>query len=413
MEILKTLFKSEEFFLIFLDCLQEAEKCCFEDMTIENIFPSEQECSVVWDAWSCFPRTPVNTTKKLVCSKQAYSSLTDYCTLESEKVCFFNETTGKAQWIEQTDYNNCAIAPVYKRRHKYNVITLHICNVVDVPAILIFLLYRKLRQSTRMSLHRNLLIAIVIRNVLTIMTKELIIIDQLNVNTKNVMGENGVPCRVLAFFENVFKNAIFACMVIDGYYLHKQIVRNHAPEPKKLTLSLVSVVLSLVPSLIWATLKGVNEGGYCWMVDSNNEQWTGDGFRILVLIINILILVDIIRIIFTRMRHGGTSRQTKAALKSTLFLIPLFGLQFLVTAKKMVLNDTCVAEDAYEYTKYSMEAFQGIMVAILFCYASSEVHVEINNTYRKVRIFLEDRFGIAYNKGNIDRRATTATFVGN
>lgn len=39
----------------------------------------------------------------------------------------------------------------------------------------------------------------------------------------------------------------------------------------------------------------------------------------------------------------------------------------------MVYDDSCTAEDIYEYARYTMEGLQGIFVAFLFCYANSEV----------------------------------------
>lgn len=83
-------------------------------------------------------------------------------------------------------------------------------------------------------LHRNLLLAISIRNVLTILSKHLVILDALKSATESnhVMEHNGVACRVLAFFENSAKNCLYGCMLLDGFYLHKVIVRTFAKEIK-------------------------------------------------------------------------------------------------------------------------------------------------------------------------------------
>lgn len=44
------------------------------------------------------------------------------------------------------------------------------------------------------------------------------------------MENNGVGCRVLSYFENSAKNCIYGCMLLDGFYLHKVIVRTFARE---------------------------------------------------------------------------------------------------------------------------------------------------------------------------------------
>lgn len=68
----------------------------------------------------------------------------------------------------------------------------------------------------------------------SIITKTVIILDELKPTNEsnNIMQNNSVECRILAFFEVVAKNAIYATMLVDGYYLHKLIVRIFAKDPK-------------------------------------------------------------------------------------------------------------------------------------------------------------------------------------
>lgn len=89
------------------------------------------------------------------------------------------------------------------------------------------------RDNSRVILHRNLLISIVIRNVLTIMAKKIVIIDALLSPTASnqVMDSNPVGCRILSFLVSAATNSTYACMLVDGYYLHKVIVRTFAKEP--------------------------------------------------------------------------------------------------------------------------------------------------------------------------------------
>lgn len=44
------------------------------------MFAAAEFCPAVWDAWSCFPQTPVNTIQTLPCSSQAYQSPDKVCT---------------------------------------------------------------------------------------------------------------------------------------------------------------------------------------------------------------------------------------------------------------------------------------------------------------------------------------------
>lgn len=49
-------------------------------MTSENIqATNDYPCGAVWDGWSCFGQAKANTVEQVVCSKQAYSTLSDVC----------------------------------------------------------------------------------------------------------------------------------------------------------------------------------------------------------------------------------------------------------------------------------------------------------------------------------------------
>lgn len=50
------------------------------------------------------------------------------------------------------------------------------------------------------------------------------------------MKYNSVGCRFLSACENAAKNAIYATMLVDGFYLHKLIVRAFASDPKMVWL---------------------------------------------------------------------------------------------------------------------------------------------------------------------------------
>lgn len=244
----------------------------------------------------------------------------------SEKQCFENGT-----WNQNTNYQPCAIAPVYRKRHQFHVAVLYVSLALSVPAVIIFCSLPKL-QILRVILHRNLLIAIIIRNILSIVTKHVIILDELKPSdeSNNVMQNNSVECRILTFFEGIAKNAIYATMLVDCYYLHKLIVRIFAKDPEIKTIYLIVAgkfcftypfrhflysslfsALSAIPTLVWAIFKGLYNNEYCWMVEDSGYQWIVDGFRIAVLALNTLLLLDILRVLFVKLKQHTTASHAK------------------------------------------------------------------------------------------------------
>lgn len=82
-------------------------------------------------------------------------------------------------------------------------------------------------------LHLNLISCIAIKNVLTMLSKNLVILDALKSSSvsNNVLVNSETPCKVLAVFDNIFKNLIFTSMFADGFNLHKMIVRPLVSDP--------------------------------------------------------------------------------------------------------------------------------------------------------------------------------------
>lgn len=142
--------------------------------------------------------------------------------VESEKECTVNG------WNHQTDYALCSSSFRLRDRHIFHVIFLAVASAFMIPSIFIFLYYDKLKQW-RFVLHRNLILAIFIKNILVVTSKNLIIINAVNVQQEeSVMDNDYTWCRVLTLFENLSKNLIFTCMTADATHSHKTIVRAFA-----------------------------------------------------------------------------------------------------------------------------------------------------------------------------------------
>ncbi|XP_063909304.1 calcitonin gene-related peptide type 1 receptor-like isoform X1 [Zophobas morio] len=411
LDYIRRSFKKDIFFEKWKTCCREAAHCCDVHMTSENIYPNiDYPCPAVWDSWTCFLPAKADTISRELCPTVTFSAETRACELFSKKTCFSG-----GYWNPTTDYETtCALAPILLPRHDFHVTILAVSAALCVPAVLIFFSFRNFRQKVMFILHRNLILVIVVRNLLTIMSKEIILKDELiSADLDTVMSRNSVSCRILAFFENVAKNGIFSCMLADGFYLHKSIVRPFTADPKLVFIYSAVLIFSFLPSLVWALLRGLDHGTHCWMVDNSNHQWVSDGFRLGILGINTFLLLDIIRVIVMKLRDRGISEQAKTTFRVTLFLIPLFGIHIIVISNRdIVPSNTCSAQDIYYYISYMLEGFQGIIVAFLFCYTNSEVHHELMNAMRKIYISFQQRLDNNLNNKNLaKRRPTTATYV--
>jgi len=142
--------------------------------------------------------------------------------------------------------------------------------------------------------------------------------------------------------------------------------------------------LSVFP-LFPTALYGVYRAGWadrsCWVVPEEGWEWALNGPSLLSLLLNALFLVNIIRVLVTKLRaaHANEPSQYRKAVRATLVLLPLFGLHFLVTIYRPHSSTaTCALTTLYFYANDILDGVQGSLVALIFCYFNGEVLTYVN-----------------------------------
>ncbi|XP_063893171.1 uncharacterized protein LOC110373470 isoform X1 [Helicoverpa armigera] len=397
-------------------CFYAASDCCSHYMpdtlnvsvsTYRYLLDTSQ-CEATFDGWTCWQEAYVGALATEICSEFAYSNTGPSCHHYSSKQCHTNAT-----WELQTDYSTCSITPRLLRRYQFYIAVLSISIIACLPAVFIFCFYKRLR-ITRVALHRNLLIAIIVRNALVIVSRSEIYIDELTNAGETVMSSHGVACRILAFAERVAGNIVFVCMLVEGLYLHRSIVAVFKQKLKIKWLYSIGAVIALAPAISWAAVMAVHNDHSCWLIYTvRHVQWILDVPRIAILLVNTGLFIDVLRVLLTKIRNSENANQLSTA-KATLFLMPIFGTQFLLTAFRPATNN-CTEEQIYYYASYTVEGLQGLIVALLYCYINREVHSLIKATYRKTetavvsRIRSDSTYPRMSMGPNSDRRITCST----
>lgn len=367
-----------------MNCYRAAEACCASAVSDGGV---GGQCPHTWDAWQCWRSAPAGSVQQMPCPDYVYSSTPPTCTYYAKKECFPNGT-----WVLITDYEGCTVVPNTKSRLIFQMSMLSVSVASVFPAIIICFSYKKLR-VLRVTLHRNLMCAIVIRSILTISIKAGIILDALlAVNRETVMDRNGVGCRLLAVSEKLSGNAVFACMLLESIFLHRLIAAAMRGVPRMRYYFIGAAAAVCLPVLAWAISRAVVDDTDCWVVDSG-LQWINDGPRIALLSVNTILLMDIIRVLLTKLRHvtSAKSGYIRRTTKATLMLAPVFGINILLTAYRPKPK-SCSAEQAYYFFSYFMEGMQGFIVALLYVYLNKEVQSLLQRTYVNMKIKIFDFF---------------------
>ncbi|TWW73056.1 Vasoactive intestinal polypeptide receptor 2 [Takifugu flavidus] len=175
----------------------------------------------------------------------------------------------------------------------------------------------------------------------------------------------GAGCKTSLVFFQYFIMANFFWLLVEGLYLH----------------TLLVVIFSENRHFIVYLFIG---WGRCWETNDNPiPNWVINGPIGFSIMVNFLLFVSIIRILVQKLRcpdvGGNDQSQYRRLAKSTLLLmIPLFGIHYVI----FVTLGESIAEDYKIFFDLALGSFQGLVVAILYCFLNSELQVELKRIWR-------------------------------
>ncbi|XP_052090800.1 calcitonin gene-related peptide type 1 receptor-like [Mytilus californianus] len=241
--------------------------------------------------------------------------------------------------------------------------------VVLIVALLILAYFRQLK-CTRITIHKHLFVSYILTAVFWITYYASTSFDP------HVVADNPVWCRILHVLSQYVTVCNYAWMFCEGFYLHTVLVLTFTNE--KTLLKICYVVgwgIPVVPSAVYTVLRSTNEdvNNSCWH-DDTILIWTFSGPIALSLLINVIFLMNIIRILCSKVNANRPQslQSLRQSLKATCILIPLLGIQYIALPFR--------PNDGNEHGKYvydmasaCLSSFQGFLVSLLFCFLNGEV----------------------------------------
>ncbi|KTG46794.1 hypothetical protein cypCar_00006897 [Cyprinus carpio] len=140
-----------------------------------------------------------------------------------------------------------------------------------------------------------------------------------------------------------------------------------------------------VTVIIWTFFKHKYDNHGCWDDLDSGYWWIIKIPILLSVFVNFLVFVNISRIIVVKTKtpelNGGDRQLYRRLAKSTLLLIPLFGVHYIVFA----LFPEHVGLEARLFFELVLGSFQGFIVALLYCFLNCEVQNEIRKEIGKYK----------------------------
>ncbi|XP_077380765.1 glucagon receptor isoform X3 [Festucalex cinctus] len=264
-------------------------------------------------------------------------------------------------------------------------------------ALGILISFRKLH-CMRNSIHMNLFASFILRAV-SILVKDALLtltLDPRSSGQTRVQTWINIPavmwCRGAMVMMQYTVMANNYWLLVEGIYLHSLLVITVFSEKKYFYIYMAigwGAPLAFVSP--WIIVKYLFENEECWERNINMGYWWIIRSPILVAcLINFFIFIRIIKILMSKLRaHQMRYTDYKFRLaKSTLTLIPLLGIHAILFT--FVIDESVPKGSVLRLIRLFCDllfnSFQGLLVAILYCFVNKEVQSEMLKKWKRWKL---------------------------
>nr|XP_040032626.1 secretin receptor isoform X1 [Gasterosteus aculeatus aculeatus] len=204
-------------------------------------------------------------------------------------------------------------------------------------------------------------------------------------------GVDRVACKAALMFSNYSILANYSWLLAEGHFLFTLVSRSFFSLRKHLAWYIVlSWGLPLTVIVSWGCAKYFYEDEGCW--ETRTHEWIWWILRVPVLLtisMNFFFFLGILRILVSKLRMPDAQRnefcQYKTLIKSTFFLVALFGLHYILFVFLPVEVSSSVFK-IWTFAELALSSTQGFVVAVLYCFMNGEVQQEIQRRWRRWRL---------------------------
>lgn len=184
----------------------------------------------------------------------------------------------------------------------------------------------------------------------------------------------------------------FTFMLMEGLYLHNLIFLNLFSEYHgTLIYRLLGWAVPLFFIIPWTVLRMFFEDTLCWT--QNDKIYIGLLLDIpiaITVVVNFVLFIIIIRVLVLKIHFTSTFILQKRIkyrklLKSTLILIPLYGMPYTVSLPlRFYIHRCSILEIMWLFFDQTFTSYQGSFAALVYCLFNGEVQNEIKRKYNSL-----------------------------
>ncbi|XP_076361010.1 corticotropin-releasing factor receptor 1-like isoform X2 [Tachypleus tridentatus] len=343
-------------------------------------------CGAIWDGFYCWPPAPPGQIVSKTCDSifASYQLLVYSDSADQEHAYRICRDDGTWLWGNWTNYTEC-LGLLSSGTTKNPTAVGHILFIGSIISLLVLMVtlfifsYFKSLQCQRLRVHKNLVVALLIHSILLLIISAPVVLK----DGTSSFGQIDWLCKMVLSLKMYAAMASINWMFIEGFLLHSRIttsVFQHDVPFKVYYIIGWGAPTTFIIS--WSVVMSRDLNTVCWEgYGSSTYVWILTGPMLLVLSINTIFLVNIIRILVTKLRASVSveTAQVRKSIKATVLLFPLLGITHLL----FCINPRGRLERAYMLTNAVMQSSQGLFLAVLYCFTNSEVQAALRNAYQR------------------------------
>ncbi|XP_068161697.1 glucagon receptor-like isoform X2 [Antennarius striatus] len=363
-------------------------------------------CNRTFDLYACWPDTPAGSFVNITCPfylpwyDRVYQGVVrQHCNANG---LWQREDNGQV-WRDMTQCEEEEEVATQDMWFKQVMVSFKMLYTVGyslslsalIIALIILLSLRKLH-CTRNYIHANLFLSLILRAVSVIVKDAMLehhwgreIMKQTDVK-EMLSHQAAIGCRIAQVMMQYCVLANHCWFFGEAIYLNSVLIASVLINNNRclpyICLGWGTPLLFVVP---WVVMKLLKENKECWAVNENMYYWWIIRLPILLIsLIDFLIFLKILKVIISKLRANNQSGYPDYKLrlaKATLTLIPLFGLHEIIFIFAADEQMTDVLLYVKVFLGIFISSFQGLLVAVLYCYANKEVREELRRKLQSWR----------------------------
>uniref|UniRef100_A0A3B4WGI5 Vasoactive intestinal peptide receptor 2 n=1 Tax=Seriola lalandi dorsalis TaxID=1841481 RepID=A0A3B4WGI5_SERLL len=369
--------------------IQRAERECRTQLQQQHTPPPTTGCRGEWGFASCWHNAAVGEVMTLPCPSPLLQlfgkngNLSRNCTESGWSDVYPVITV--ACWSNDTGEPNELV--FYRVVRILSTLGHSLSLIALLTSTVIICLFRRLH-CMRNYIHLNLFLSFMLRAV-AVLTKDTLLFSD-DEDTDCSTQPSLVGCRASLVFFNYFIMANFFWLLVEGLYLHMLLLVIHTYSTPLSIYMFIGWGIPFVFLVAWIICRIKLEDTWCWEMNENPIPNRLINWPIMAsVIINFILFISIIRILVQKLRctdvGGNEKSQYRRLAKSTLLLIPLFGVNYVVFVYLMEPPDKNMNRIKI-FFDLGLGSFQGLIVAVLYCFLNSEVQSELRRTWRSLSL---------------------------